>query len=126
MGNKYLERTRRYLIISDAGDGEPTSYDVQHGDHTPSPVDPKVTLMRFSADDTHWTSLVRGKVAAKIIDDGNVLKVRMPARGTDSTKVKFNIDYCQLQELRILLNLINDQDRMPAKEKVFREEINDR
>ncbi len=59
----------------------------------------KRIVLRYSALDKEWTSSIRGKKAASIVDNGNGVRIQFKG-------ASIALDYCQLSMLKMLLAAI--------------------
>lgn len=66
-------------------------------------LDKSTITLKFFEGDEGWTSLVRGKVAATMKDDGNGVTFKFRDK-----KKKVRLDYSELQEMLMLIKYNNE------------------
>jgi len=89
----------KITYVCDSGDGESRMYDigVVHDETNNQKIS-----MSYSQIDGGWTSLVRGKVAVKLKDNGDGVKIKFD----NGRKIK--LDYDQIETLSMLLMYYNE------------------
>ena len=88
------------IYIERSGDGNSSMYEL---DADIRGLDESTITLKFFEGDQGWTSLVRGKVAATMKDDGNGVTFKFRDK-----KKKIKLDYSELQEMLMLIKYNNE------------------
>ena len=91
----YIDGLHEYDYIKDDSDDDVTVYTLLYSDYV------------------EWSDHIKGKVAMKLIDDGNGVLIK-------ELNLEEDIDYVQLQQLHILLRLTDEGSVYEISKPAFR------
>jgi len=94
------------IIIENSGDDTSHHYRVKINRAN---IDDGSIEVYFDERDSQWTKKVSGKLTGRLHDNGNGVTIELPSHENKKDDVEIKLDYCQVIEVLMLLNLCNSK-----------------